>query len=244
MLNQFSRTELMFGPEAMDRLAKCHVAVFGIGGVGGHTAEALVRSGIGALDLIDDDRVCLTNLNRQIFATLETVGQYKVDAAEARLKSINPELRLKTHRAFYLPDNAGDFDLAGYDYIVDAVDTMAAKLALAENAQAAGTPIISAMGTGNKLDPTAFEIADIYETSICPLARIMRRECRKRGIRHLKCVYSKEVPRKPRTDTDAILEEPPSGSSRRQIPASNAFVPAVAGMIIAGEVLRELADIH
>ena len=183
MLNQFSRTELLLGPEAMERLAASRVAVFGIGGVGGYTVEALARSGIGALDLIDDDKVCLTNLNRQLHATRSTVGQYKVDAAEQRIRDINPDCRVTTYKTFFLPETEEQFDFTQYDYVVDAIDTVKGKLALAEKANAAGTPIICAMGAGNKLDPTAFRVADIYQTSVCPLARVMRTECRKRGIK-------------------------------------------------------------
>jgi len=234
MQNPFSRLERILGPEAMARLSACRVAVFGLGGVGGHAAEALVRSGIGALDLIDHDRISVSNLNRQIFAVHSTMGMLKVDAARARLLDINPELVLRTYPVFYLPENAGDFDLTVYDYIIDAVDTVTAKLTLAENAWHAGVPILSAMGTGNKLDPTAFEIADIYDTSVCHLARIMRKECRKRGIPHLKCLYSRE---------EAI---PPTGEepedNRRQTPGSSAFVPGTAGLILASEVVKDLTE--
>lgn len=234
MQNPFSRLERILGPEAMARLSACRVAVFGLGGVGGHAAEALVRSGIGALDLIDHDRISVSNLNRQIFAVRSTMGMLKVDAARARLLDINPELVLRTYPVFYLPENAGDFDLTVYDYIIDAVDTVTAKLTLAENAWHAGVPILSAMGTGNKLDPTAFEIADIYDTSVCHLARIMRKECRKRGIPHLKCLYSRE---------EAI---PPTGEepedNRRQTPGSSAFVPGTAGLILASEVIKDLTE--
>ena len=236
MPNQFSRTQRMLGPEAMERLGSCRVAVFGIGGVGGYAAEALVRSGIGAIDLIDHDTVCLTNLNRQIFALHSTLGMQKVDAARQRLMDINPDLILRTHPVFYLPENANDFDLTEYDYIVDAVDTVTAKLALAQNAGLAGVPIISAMGTGNKLDPFAFRIADIYQTSVCPLARIMRKECRKRGIRSLKCLYSTEEALVP------LEEDPEEPTGRRQTPSSNAFVPGCAGLMIAGEVIRDLTE--
>ena len=234
MQNPFSRLERILGPEAMARLSACRVAVFGLGGVGGHAAEALVRSGIGALDLIDHDRISVSNLNRQIFAVHSTMGMLKVDAARARLLDINPELVLRTYPVFYLPENAGDYDLTVYDYIIDAVDTVTAKLTLAENAWHAGVPILSAMGTGNKLDPTAFEIADIYDTSVCHLARIMRKECRKRGIPHLKCLYSRE---------EAI---PPTGEepedNRRQTPGSSAFVPGTAGLILASEVIKDLTE--
>ena len=237
MLNQFSRTQLLLGPEAMEHLAGCRVAVFGIGGVGGYTVEGLVRSGVGALDLIDDDRVCLTNLNRQLHATRKTVGQYKVDVAEERVHEINPDCRVTTYKTFFLPETQAMFDFSQYDYVVDAIDTVTGKLALIEKAQAAGTPIISAMGAGNKLDPTAFRVADIYKTSVCPLARVIRSECRKRGIQHLKVVYSTEPPVRPLEDP---VPDTRSSTVRKDIPGSTAFVPSVAGLIIAGEVIRDL----
>ena len=247
MLNQFARTQLLFGPEAMEHLRGCRVAVFGIGGVGGYTVEALARSGIGALDLIDDDKVCLTNLNRQLHATRKTVGQYKVDVAEERVRDINPDCRVTAWKTFYLPETRDMFDFSRYDYVVDAIDTVTGKLALIEQAQAAGTPIISAMGAGNKLDPTAFRVADIYKTSIDPLARVIRRECRKRGIRHLKVVFSTEEPTRPLEDPAISCRShcvcPPGTRKctvRRDIPGSTAFVPSVAGLIIAGEVVRDL----
>jgi len=250
MLNQFSRTQMLFGQEAMEHLSSCRVAVFGIGGVGGYAVEALVRSGIGALDLIDDDKVCLTNLNRQLYATRTTVGKYKVDVAEERILEINPDCRVRTYKIFYLPDTRDQFDFSQYDYVIDAIDTVSGKLALAEQAQQAGTPIISAMGAGNKMDPTAFRVADIYETSVCPLARVMRGECRKRGIRQLKVVYSTEEPRHPTEDPSASSREhgicpPDTGKStvRRDIPGSTAFVPSVAGLIIAGEVVKDLCGL-
>ena len=237
MLNQFSRTQLLLGSEAMEYLAQCRVAVFGVGGVGGYAVEALARSGIGALDLIDDDKVCLTNLNRQLYATHSTVGKYKVDAAEQRIRDINPDCRVTTYKTFFLPETEDQFDFSQYDYVVDAIDTVKGKLALAEKAQAAGTPIICAMGAGNKLDPTAFRVADIYQTSVCPLARVMRTECRRRGIKKLKVVYSRETPTRPLGEIP--VDERP-GSSRRDIPGSTAFVPAAAGLIIAGEVIKDL----
>ena len=247
MQNQFARTQLLFGPEAMERLSRCRVAVFGIGGVGGYAVEALVRSGIGALDLIDDDRVCLTNLNRQLHATRKTVGQYKVDVAEERILEINPDCRVTKYKTFYLPETRNQFDFTQFDYVIDAIDTVTGKLALAEQAQEAGTPIISAMGAGNKTDPKAFRVADIYRTSVCPLARVMRSECRKRGIRHLKVVYSTEEPRRPLQDAvndleaeHACLPDTRRDAVRRDIPGSTAFVPSVAGLIIAGEVIRDL----
>ena len=237
MQNAFSRTELLLGPVAMERLAGCRVAVFGIGGVGGYVVEALARSGVGALDLIDDDRVSLTNLNRQLHATHSTLGQYKADAARQRILDINPDCCVTVYKTFFLPETENQFDFTQYDYIVDAIDTVKGKLALAEKAQAAGTPIICAMGAGNKLDPAAFRVADIYQTAVCPLARIMRSECRKRGIRKLKVVYSRETPVRPQGEIPA--DDRP-GSSRRDIPGSVAFVPAAAGLIIAGEVVRDL----
>ena len=247
MLNQFSRTQLLFGPEAMEHLSRCRVAVFGIGGVGGYAVEALARSGIGALDLVDDDRVCLTNLNRQLHATRKTVGQYKVDAAEERIREINPDCRVTTYKTFYMPDTRDQFDFSQYDYVIDAIDTVTGKLALVEQAQKTNTPVISAMGAGNKTDPTAFRVADIYQTSVCPLARVMRSECRKRKIRSLKVVYSIEQPQRPLEDPAISCRAhcicPPGTRKctvRRDIPGSTAFVPSVAGLIIAGEVIRDL----
>lgn len=231
----FVRTEMLFGEEAMKKFASSRIAVFGIGGVGGHAAEALVRSGIGNIELIDADTVCQSNINRQLFATTKNIGRLKTEAAKERLLEINPEINITVKSIFYLPENADEFDFTQYDYIIDAVDTVAAKLSLAQKAQLAGTPIISSMGAGNKLDPTLFEVADIYKTSVCPLAKVMRTECRKRGIKKLKCVYSKEIPMKPK---EVFSEEK---STRRQTPGSVAFVPSVAGLIIAGEVLKDLA---
>ena len=226
MLNQFSRTQLVFGRDAMETLANSRVAVFGIGGVGGYTVEALARSGVGKLDLIDDDKVCLTNVNRQILATLKTVGQYKVDVAEERIHSINPQCEVRTYKTFYMPDTEKEFDFTQYDYIVDAIDTVKGKLALVENANAADTPIISSMGAGNKVNAAAFEVADIYDTSVCPLARVMRYECRKRGIKKLKVVYSKEKPIRPLEDMSISCRKhcvcPPGTRKctvRRDIPA-------------------------
>lgn len=248
MLNQFSRTELLLGQEGMEKLYRARVAVFGIGGVGGYTVEALARSGVGTLDLIDDDKVCLTNLNRQIFATRKTVGQYKVDVAQQRILEINPMAVVHTYKTFYAPQTAELFDFSQYDYVVDAIDTVTGKLELVEQAEKAGVPIISSMGAGNKMDPTAFEVADIYETSVCPLARVMRKELKKRGIEKLKVVYSKEPPMTPIDDmaiscrTSCIC--PPGTAQkctqRRQVPGSNAFVPSVVGLIIAGEVVKDL----
>ena len=233
----------------MDRLYHARVAVFGIGGVGGYTVEALARSGVGALDLIDDDRVCLTNINRQIFATHKTVGQYKVDVAQQRILEINPHAVVRTFKTFYTPETAPQFDFSQYDYVVDAIDTVTGKLELVEQAEKAGVPIISCMGAGNKMDPSAFEVADIYETSVCPLARVMRQELRKRGIKKLKVVYSKEPPLTPIDDMAISCRAhcicPPGTArkctQRRQVPGSNAFVPSVAGLIVAGEVVKDLA---
>lgn len=249
MLNQFSRTQLLFGKEGMENLYQARVAVFGIGGVGGYTVEALARSGIGTLDLIDDDRVCLTNINRQLFATRKTVGQYKVDAAEQRVREINPDTVVHTYKTFYAPQTAEQFDFTQYDYVVDAIDTVTGKLELVEQAGKAGVPIISSMGAGNKVDPTAFEVADIYETSVCPLARIMRHELKKRGIQKLKVVYSREPAMTPIDDMSISCRThcicPPGTArkctQRRQVPGSNAFVPPVVGFIIAGEVVKDLS---
>ncbi len=251
MLNQFSRTELLLGKEAMEKLASSRVAVFGIGGVGGYTAEALVRSGIGAIDLIDDDKVCLTNINRQIYATRKTIGQYKVDVASERITDINPDIKVSTYKTFYMPDTAEQFNFTLYDYIVDAIDTVTGKIELAVNAEKAGTPIISSMGAGNKLNPAEFEVADIYKTSVCPLARVMRQELKKRGIKKLKVVYSKEKPLTPIEDMSISCKSncvcPPGTArkctKRRQVPGSTAFVPSVAGLIIAGEVVKDLCGI-
>lgn len=234
MPDQFMRTRLVLGPDAMGRLASARVIVFGIGGVGGFATEALARSGVGAIDIVDRDVVDETNINRQVIATLSSVGRPKVDVMAARIADINPACRVGAHHAFYLPATAGDFDLGSYDYVLDCVDTVTAKLALAQAAQAAGTPFISAMGAANKLDPTRFEVADIYETSICPLARIMRKECRKRGIGPFKVVYSQE---EPTISPDAPTER----GGRRVVPGSVAWVPSVAGLIMAGEVVRALA---
>ena len=248
MLNQYSRTELLFGKEAMEKLWRSRVAVFGIGGVGGYAVEALARSGIGSLDLIDDDRVCLTNINRQIYATRKTVGKHKVDIAAERIAEINPAITVKTYKTFYTPKTTEQFDFKQYDYIIDAIDTVTGKIELVLQAQKSGVPIISSMGAGNKLDPTAFEVADVYETSICPLARVMRRELKKRNVPALKVVYSKEPPMTPIEDMAISCKAhcicPPGTvrkcTERRQVPGSNAFVPSVVGLIIAGEVLKDL----
>ncbi len=249
MLDQFSRTQLLLGKEAMDALSASRVAVFGIGGVGGYVCEALVRSGVGAFDLIDDDKICLTNLNRQLIATRSTVGKYKVDVMEARMKDINPNVDIRTHKCFFLPENADEFSFSEYDYVVDAVDTVSAKLSLAVKAQEAGVPIISSMGAGNKLDATAFRVADIYKTSMDPLARVMRRELKKRGVKKLKVVYSQEQPIRPVEDMSISCRThcicPPGAkhkcTERRDIPGSTAFVPSVVGLIIAGEIVRDIS---
>ena len=239
MLNQFSRTELLLGRAAIERLEKCRVAVFGIGGVGGYVCEALARSGVFAFDLIDDDKVCLTNLNRQIIATRRTVGQYKVDVMKERILDINPKADVRARKCFFLPETADQFPFREYDYIVDAVDTVAAKLELAAQAREWGVPIISAMGAGNKLDASRFRVADIYETRVCPLARIMRRELKKRNIDRLKVVYSDEPPLRPLAEADDC-QAAPHAARRRAVPGSTAFAPAVAGLLIAGEVVRDL----
>lgn len=225
---QLSRTELLIGSEGLEKLKKARVAVFGIGGVGGYVVEALVRSGVGALDLIDSDRVVLSNLNRQIIATQQTIGKYKTEVMKERIHSICPDTVVNVHNCFYLPETREQFDFTEYDYVVDAVDTVTAKLDLVMGAKEAGVPIISSMGAGNKMNPALFEVADIYKTSVCPLAKVMRRELKKRGIEHLKVVYSKEEPVKRET------------AERKPVPASIAFVPSVAGLIIAGEVVKDL----
>lgn len=234
MINWLSRTENLFGENAIQTLARSHVAVFGIGGVGGYAVEALARSGVGAIDLIDNDKVSVTNINRQIMATHKTLGQYKADIAAERIKDINPDCKVLTHKIFYLPETAEKFDFSQYDYIIDAIDTVAGKLAIIENAHKCGTPVISCMGTGNKTDPAAFKVADIFSTSVCPLAKVMRRELKKRGIGKLKVVYSEEEPIKP------LSAEEAENCQKRSIPASCSFVPPVAGMIIAGEVVKDL----
>lgn len=276
MSEQFSRTELLLGSESMERLSRARVAVFGVGGVGGYVVEALVRSGVGAIDLIDNDKVCLSNLNRQIIATRSTVGQYKVDVMRERIMDINPDCKVEVYRCFYLPENQEEFDFKNYDYVVDAVDTVTAKIALVMQAKEAGTPIISSMGAGNKLNPAEFEVTDIYKTSVCPLAKVMRRELKKRGVKKLKVVYSKEEPLTPiasvvadskeEAESDAESTAPADSvettsateaansaeiatagqefkaAKRRATPGSTAFVPSVAGLIIASEVVKDLAQ--
>lgn len=228
-----SRTRMLIGDAAVERLLRARVAVFGVGGVGGYAVEALARAGVGAIDLIDSDRVVLSNLNRQIIATHETVGELKVEAARRRILSIAPHCRVRTYPIFYLPETAGKFDFSVYDYVIDAVDTVTAKLSLVEEAERTHTPIISAMGAGNKLDPTAFRVSDIKETSVCPLARVMRGELKKRGIRRLKVVWSDEPPRRP--------QSPSTAKGGKQPPASISFVPSVVGLILAGEVIKDLS---
>ena len=234
-MDAFSRTRLLLGSAAMEKLKNSRVAVFGLGGVGGYTVEALARSGVGALDLIDHDTISLTNINRQLLATLDTVGMSKAEAARQRVLSINPDAHVTARPVFYSPDTADDFDFSQYDYIVDAVDTVTAKLALITAAKAAGTPILSCMGTGNKLNPSLFQITDIAKTSVCPLARIMRKECAKRGLKHVKVLFSTEDPL---PATEESTEELPEG--RRSLPGSVAFVPSVAGLLNAGEVVKDL----
>ena len=242
-MNPYSRTQFLLGSAAMERLRNARVAVFGLGGVGGYVVEALARSGIGALDLVDHDTISPTNLNRQILATRQSIGTDKVTAAAQRVAAIDPDIRVTPRKTFYLPETAGEFDFTQFDYVVDAIDTVTGKLMLVQAAKAAGTPIISSMGTGNKLDPTAFQVADIYETSVCPLARIIRKECKKRGIDSLKVVYSKEDPiRTTLPPDDPAWAELPEG--RNALPGSVCFVPAAAGMIIAGEVIKDLAGIR
>lgn len=252
MLNEFSRTQLLLGKTAMEHLAGRCVAVFGVGGVGSFAAEAIARCGVGRLILVDDDTVCLTNLNRQIIALHSTIGRPKVEVMRERVLDINPRCEVTAIQKFFSAETAGEFDLASCDYVVDAIDTVSAKIALIEYAQKLGVPIISSMGAGNKLDPTRLEVADIYETSVCPLARVMRRELRKRGIPALKVVYSREEARKPLTDEAASCREncvcPPGAARncavRRQVPGSVSFVPSVAGLIIAAEVIKDLAGLY
>ena len=238
MNEQFFRTQMLLGADALERLQNARVAVFGLGGVGGYTVEALARAGIGQLDLIDNDTVSLSNINRQILATHSTVGMDKTEAAKRRVLDINPDCVVRTHKVFYTPETSGQFDFSEYDYIVDAIDTVTGKLALVEQAHAAGTPIICCMGTGNKLDPSAFQVADISKTSMCPLARVMRKELGKRGIKHLKVVYSQEEAMTPKG-----WEEEAAAIGKRQIPGSVSFVPGAAGLILAGEVIKDIAGV-
>lgn len=250
MLNQFSRTQLMFGKENIEKLHKSHVAIFGIGGVGGYAVEALARTGIGKITLVDDDKVCLTNLNRQLYATLSSVGKYKVDVAKERILDIYKKAEVDTFKTFYTPDTKDMFDFSQYDYVIDAIDTVVGKLSIVEECYKSSTPVISCMGAGNKVNPTMFEVDDIYNTSVCPLARVIRQELRKRKIPKLKVVYSKEKPIKPLEDMSISCRTHcicPSGTvhkstNRRGIPSSNAFVPSVAGLIVAGEVIKDIID--
>lgn len=236
MLNQFSRTELIFGREAMEKLYSSRIAIFGIGGVGSYTAEALARSGVGTLDLIDDDQVCLTNINRQLFATRKTVGQYKVDVAKERLTEINPKICINIHKTFYMPETSNQFDFNQYDYIVDAIDTVKGKIELVLKADEANTQIICSMGAGNKVDATAFKVADIYDTKICPLARVIRQELKKRNIKKLKVVYSEEPAIKPFENVQTDFK------NGIYPPGSNSFVPPVVGLIIAGEIIKYITQ--
>lgn len=248
MLNAFSRSQLLLGEDGMKKLSEAKVAIFGVGGVGGYVAEALARTGVGSFVLVDDDKVCLTNINRQIIATRKTIGKYKVEVMRERILEINPDAQVEARRCFYLPENAHEFDFREYSYVVDAVDTVTAKLEIITQAQACHVPVISSMGAGNKLDPSRFQVADIYKTSMCPLAKVMRHECKKRGIRKLKVVYSTEPPIRPREDMENSCRTgcvcPPGAehkcTERRSIPGSVAFVPSVAGLILAGEVVRDL----
>ena len=243
MADQYSRTRLLLGDTGIQKLRGAHVALFGLGGVGGYAAEALARAGIGKIDLIDNDTVSLTNLNRQLLATHSTIGQYKVDVAAARIRDIDPTIEVRTFPIFYLPETAEQIDFSQYDYVLDAIDTVTGKLALIAQAKAAGVPVISCMGTGNKLDATGFRVADIAKTSGCALARIMRKECQKRGIKGVKVVYSEELPIEPTVSPLDPPEPPAEGSSRRSTPGSVAFVPGTAGLILAGEVIRDIAGL-
>ena len=238
MGNKFDRTKRLLGIEAMKKLENMHVAVFGIGGVGGRAADALVRSGIGEITIVDSDEVAESNINRQLIATTKSVGRKKVEVMNEHLLEINPEVKVHIYDCFFLPETKDMFDFSSYDYVIDAVDTVTAKIALVEASLEAGVPIVSSMGAGNKLDPTAFEVADIYKTSVCPLAKVMRKELKARGIKHLKVVYSKEIPLEPIEDEDFVSDEK---RSRRATPGSIAFVPSVAGLILAGEVVKDLA---
>ena len=235
-MEKFLRTEMLLGKEALEKLNRSRVAVFGIGGVGGYALEALVRAGVGEIDVIDSDDVAVSNINRQILATTKTVGQKKVDVAEERAKEINPDVKINKYPVFYLPETADLFDFTKYDYVIDAIDTVSGKMELIRRANECKTPIICSMGTGNKLDPTAFEVADIHKTSVCPLAKVIRQNCKKEGIRHLKVVYSKEIPITPHSVDGAELK----GKTGRTSPASCSFVPPVAGLILAGEVIKDL----
>ena len=243
MADQYSRTRLLLGEDGLSKLRRARVAIFGLGGVGGYAAEALARSGIGQLDLIDDDEINVTNLNRQVLALHSTVGTAKVEAAKNRILDIDPSIQVRTFQTFFLPENAAEFDFSQYDYVIDAIDTVTGKLELIARAKNAGVPIISCMGTGNKLDPTLFRVADISKTSGCALARIMRKECAKRGLKGVKVVYSQELPLEPQVDPGEVQDAQRGGSSRRALPGSTAFVPGVAGLIMAGEVIKDLCQV-
>ncbi len=248
MLNQFSRTQLLFGEEAMETLANKRVAIFGIGGVGGYVCESLVRTGVGHFDIVDDDKVCLTNINRQIIATRKTVGKDKVEVMKERMLDINPKADIRVHKCFFLPENADDFPFEEYDYVVDAVDTVTAKIEIIMRCKELGVPVISCMGAGNKLDPSRFRVSDLYKTTMCPLAKVMRREMKKRGVKNLKVVFSDEKPVTPLEDMSISCKKncicPPGAerkcTDRRAIPGSTAFAPAVAGLILASEVVKDL----
>ncbi|MBP3886445.1 MAG: tRNA threonylcarbamoyladenosine dehydratase [Cellulosilyticum sp.] len=248
MSEQFIRTELVFGSEAIEKLQRSYVAVFGVGGVGGFVVEALARSGVGKFDLIDNDTVCLSNINRQIIATHSTVDRYKVDVMKERILDINPNAEVNIYKCFYLPETAGEFDFTKYDYIVDAIDTITAKIDIIVRAQEAGVPIMSSMGAGNKIDPTKFVVTDIYKTSVCPLAKVMRKELKARGVKKLKVVYSTEVARKPielgKSEVRTQVDEEHVMPKKRQTPGSTAFVPSVAGLIIAGEVIKDITGVR
>lgn len=241
MADQYSRTQLLLGADGLDKLRNARVAVFGLGGVGGYAVEALARSSVGQLDLIDDDAINLTNLNRQVLALHSTIGMPKVEAAKRRILDIDPTIRVRTYQTFYLPETAGEFDFSKYDYVIDAIDTVTGKLELIARAKSVGVPIISCMGTGNKLDPTDFRVSDISKTRGCALARIMRKECAKRGIKGVKVVWSEELPQETQMSPEEFQEAQREGSSRRALPGSTAFVPGVAGLIMAGEVIRDLS---
>lgn len=241
MLNEFSRTELLLGEDAIKLLSQKRVIIFGVGGVGGYVAEALARTGVGQIDIVDNDKVALTNINRQIIALHSTIGKYKVDVAKERMQDINPNLKVNTYKTFFTPQTQNDFDFTQYDYVVDAIDTVVGKLALVEKSKSANVPIICSMGAGNKLDPTLFEVADISKTSVCPLAKVMRQELRKRKIKDVKVVYSKEIPTVPKENEDVLVEKV---SGKNRVPASIAFVPSVVGLIIAGEVVKDLVSIQ
>lgn len=237
-MNQFTRTEILIGQTALEKLKNSFVAVFGVGGVGGYTVEALARAGVSHFDLIDNDTVSLTNINRQIIATHDTIGRSKVEVMKERILSINPDAKVELHDCFFLPETKDDFDFSKYDYVVDAVDTVTAKISIIMEAKAVNTPVISAMGAGNKMNPADFEVTDIYKTQMCPLAKVMRHELKKRGVKKLKVVYSKEVPIKPIQNEETIEEQKVSG--KRDIPGSMSFTPSVAGLIIASEVVKDL----